>query len=70
VTEGSEASIVWSVLFGAIGVGYFVYGRKQRKLVPFISGIALMGVPYFIDGTGAMVVVCAAFMALPYFVQL
>jgi hypothetical protein len=70
VTEGSEASIVWSVLFGAIGVGYFVYGRKQRKLVPFISGIALMGVPYFIDGTGAMVVVCAAIMALPYFVQL
>ena len=48
----------------------FIYGRRQRKLVPFISGIALMGVPYFIDGTGAMVAVCVAFMALPYFVQL
>jgi hypothetical protein len=66
----NESSIVWSVLFGGIGVGYFVYGRKQRKLVPFISGIALMGVPYFIDGTGAMVAVCVAFMALPLFVQL
>jgi hypothetical protein len=68
--EGSEASIVWSVLFGAIGVGYFIYGRKQRKLVPFISGIALMGVPYFIDNAGAMVAVCVALIALPYFVQL
>jgi hypothetical protein len=68
--EGSEASIVWSVMFGAIGVGYFIYGRKQKRLVPFISGIALMVVPYFIDGAGVMVAVCAAFMVLPYFVQL
>ncbi len=67
---GSEASIVWSVLFGAVGVGYFIYGRKQRRLVPFISGIALMVVPYFIDGAGTMVAICVAFMALPYFVQL
>ncbi len=67
---GSEASIVWSVLFGAIGVGYFIYGRKQRRLVPFVSGIALMVVPYFIDGAGTMVAMCVAFMALPYFVQL
>jgi hypothetical protein len=65
-----EASIVWSVLFGAIGTGYLIYGRRQRKLVPFISGLALIGVPYFIDGTGVMVAVCVAFMALPYFLQL
>jgi hypothetical protein len=66
----SEASIVWSMLFGAIGVGYFIYGRKQKRLVPFISGIALMVVPYFVDSAGAMVALCGAFMALPYFVQL
>ncbi len=66
----SEASIVWSVLFGAIGVGYFIYGRRQKRLVPFISGIALMVAPYLIDGPGAMVAVCVAFMALPYFVRL
>ena len=66
----SESSIVWSMLFGAIGVGYFIYGRKQKRLVPFISGIALMVVPYFIESTVAMVALCAAFMALPYFVEL
>jgi hypothetical protein len=66
----SESSIVWSMFFGAIGVGYFIYGRKQKRLVPFISGIALMVVPYFIDGAVTMVALCAAFMALPYFVEL
>ena len=66
----SESSIVWSMFFGAIGVGYFIYGRKQKRLVPFISGIALMVVPYFVDGAVAMVALCAAFMALPYFVEI
>jgi hypothetical protein len=66
----SESSIIWSMLFGAIGVGYFIYGRRQRRLVPFVSGIALMVVPYFVDATVAMVALCIAFMALPYFVEL
>ena len=66
---GSESSIVWSMFFGAIGVGFFIYGRNQKRLVPFISGIALMVVPYFIEGTVAMVAVCVAFIALPYFVR-
>ena len=39
-------------------------------MVPFISGLALMGVPYFVDSAGAMVALCVAFMALPYFVRL
>ena len=66
---GSESSLIWSVLFGAIGVGFFVYGRRQRMLVPFLSGIALMVVPYFVDSVGAMVALCVAFMALPYFIR-
>jgi hypothetical protein len=67
---GSESSLVWSMFFGAIGVGFFIYGKKQSRLVPFISGIALMVVPYFVDGTGALVALCVAFMALPYFVRM
>jgi hypothetical protein len=65
----SEASIVWSVLFGAVGVGYFIYGRKQNRVVPLLSGIGLMVVPYFIDGATMMVAICVALMALPYFVR-
>ena len=67
---GSESSLVWSILFSGIGLGFFIYGRKQKRVVPFISGIALMVVPYFIDSTGALVALCVALMALPYFVRI
>ncbi len=66
---GSESGLIWSMFFGAIGVGFFMYGRRQKRLVPAISGIGLMVVPYFIDGVGVMVAVCVALMALPYFVR-
>jgi type IV secretory pathway TrbF-like protein len=66
---GSETALVWSMLFGAVGVGYFIYGRRQGRIVPFVSGVGLMVVPYFIDGTGALVAACIALMALPYFVR-
>ena len=42
---GSEASILWSVLFGAIGIGYFVSNAWAMVLV----GAALMAVPYFVE---------------------
>ncbi len=58
------------MFFGAIGIGYLIYGRKQRKPMAFVSGLALMGVPYFVDSAVAMVVVCVAFMALPFFIEL
>ena len=66
----STATILWSTLFGSIGVGYCIYGKRQNRLVPWVSGLALMGVPYIVDGTFAMVALSVAFMALPYFVQL
>ena len=42
------ALLMWGMLFGAIGFGFFLYGRKQKSVVPLIAGIALCAVPYFI----------------------
>lgn len=36
-------AITWS----AIGFGFFIYGRKQRRPVPMIGGILLMASSYF-----------------------
>jgi hypothetical protein len=66
----STASILWSVLFGAIGIGYFIYGKRQRVIVPLISGLALMFFPYFISNTWALVLVGAMLTAVPYFIRL
>jgi hypothetical protein len=36
------------MLFGSIGFGFFLYGRKQRAIVPLTCGLALMVFPYFV----------------------
>jgi hypothetical protein len=41
----------------------------KTDTVPFISGIALMVVPYFVGGTGALVASFVALMALPYYIR-
>jgi hypothetical protein len=49
---------------GSIGVGYFVYGKKQTKTVPMVCGVLLMAYPYFIENLwltlGIGVVLCVA----------
>ena len=66
----NEAALLWGVLFGSIGLGYFLYGKKQRSPMAFICGILLMGYTYFLDSTIAIVVVGVVLMAVPYFVRL
>lgn len=66
----NAATLLWGVLFSSIGLGYFLYGRKQRSVVPFLCGIALMGYSYFLDNTLVIVVVGSALTAIPYFIRL
>ena len=40
--EGT-GTLFWGIVFGAFGVGYFIYGRKQKRFVPLFCGIGLMG---------------------------
>lgn len=62
----SNSAILWGVLFGSLGAGYALYGRKQRALVPFLSGLALMLFPYFIHNTYLLVAMGAALAAAPF----
>ena len=66
----SSALLIWGMLFGAIGFGYFLYGKKQRAVVPLIVGIALCVVPYFIANVYALVMVGVILMAIPYVVRI
>lgn len=63
-----SATALWGLLFGSIGLGYVLYGRKQRRPLPFGCGLLLMAFPYFIANTTALVAVGIALSALPYFV--
>jgi hypothetical protein len=66
----STSLLVLGVIFGSVGLGYFLYGKKQRAVVPLVSGLALMVVPYFISNTVGLVVVGVVISAIPYFIRL
>ncbi|MEO6104263.1 MAG: hypothetical protein ABIP44_11580 [Pseudoxanthomonas sp.] len=63
------STMVWGMLFGAIGLGYFIYGKRQAALVPLVCGLALMVFPYFLSSAWALVLVGVVLMAIPYFVR-
>jgi len=65
----SSASLLWGLLFGSIGMGYFVYGKKQQRVAALISGMALMIFPYFVTGWFLMVLFGIVLMALPFFMR-
>ncbi len=57
------------MVFGSIGLGFFIYGKKQKVIVPLMVGIALMIFPYFIADITLLVIVGAILTVLPYFVR-
>ncbi len=65
----NESWLLWGLLFGSIGLGFFVYGRKQKAAVPMVCGLALMIFPYFISNAIVLVAIGAMLIAVPYFVR-
>jgi hypothetical protein len=66
----STSIMLWSVLFGGIGIGYFMYGKKQKAIVPLCSGLALLVFPYFISGLTMLLIVGVILVVIPYFIKM
>ena len=64
-----QAQLLWGLLFSSAGIGYFIYGRRQGKTIPLLTGIGLMVYPYFMPNTAALLIVGAVFLAVPYFLR-
>ena len=63
------ASLLWGLLFGSIGLGYFIYGKKQRSVVPLVCGLALMLFPYFVSNIMLLVGMGVLLVIIPYFLR-
>lgn len=64
------ANLIWGLIFSSIGMGYFIYGRKQSNLVARYCGIALILYPYLVTNTLAIVGIGIALMLAPRFIEL
>jgi hypothetical protein len=65
-----ESDLLWGLLFGSIGIGYLIYGRRQRILMPFLAGVGLIIFPYFVEGPAMLVLVGLVLAALPFMIKL
>ncbi len=59
-------TLISSVVFGSVGVGYFIYGKRQQQAIPMITGIALCAFPYFISNLYASAIVGTILVVIPW----
>jgi hypothetical protein len=51
-------------------MGFAIYGRKQRAVVPLLCGLALMVFPYFVSNSIVLVAIGVVLIAIPYFLRI
>ncbi len=62
-TNSLFASLIWS----SIGVGYFVYGKKQQSIWPMFGGIGMIVLSYVTSSVLTMSLSCLGVVAAVYF---
>jgi hypothetical protein len=58
-----------SLLFGLVGMGMLMYGKKSGRVIPIGAGLGLMVLPYFITNLVVLLVVCAALTGAPWLIR-
>lgn len=65
----SGNALLASVVIGSVGLGLFVYGKRQRRIPHLVAGVLLMVYPYFVPGVAAMALIAAGLLGLLYLVS-
>ena len=52
-----------SLLWGSVGLGYFIYGKKQSSWPPMIGGLVMIAVSYFAGSGLMMSLICGVLLA-------
>ena len=65
----NATTLFLGVIFSSIGLGYFMYGKKQKMTMPFIVGIVLMIFPYFIENTMLLSISGIVLSIIPWIIR-
>jgi hypothetical protein len=66
----NTSTLMCGVIFGAIGLGFVVYGKKQKAIIPLLCGIGLLVVPYFISNIYILIFSGIILVALPFIIKM
>lgn len=65
----STSVLLLGVIFSSIGLGYFLYGKKQHSGVPLACGLFLMVYPYFISNVAVLLAIGVVLSAIPWLLR-
>ena len=60
----TAANLFGQILFGAIGLGAFIYGKKQSSFMAMLLGVAISAFPYVVGETWMLYAIGSALTAL------
>ena len=60
--------MLFGILFSSVGIGYFIYGKKQTNPVIRYTGLVLIVYPYFVQNLMALILVGVALLFVPKFI--
>ncbi len=64
------STLIASLIWGAVGMVYFIYGKKRQEWVPLLGGLAIVVVSYFAaESAVLMSVISIGLMAAIYFLR-
>lgn len=61
--------LMLGLLFGTIGMGMFIFGKRTQHLSALGAGLGLMVFPYFVSNIWAILAVGTALTATPFVVR-
>ncbi|HKI51500.1 MAG TPA: hypothetical protein VJ995_05455 [Geothermobacteraceae bacterium] len=62
----TSTQLFLSLFIGSFGLAYFAYGKKQKRLVPTFSGLAMMVYPYFVKNIYLFLAVAVVCLIVPF----
>lgn len=65
----SPGTLFVGLFAGIFGMAYFIYGKRQQRLIFLFAGIALCVYPYLVSGWPLELLVGALLAASPFLVR-
>jgi hypothetical protein len=64
-----SSTLIASLIWGSVGLGFAIYGKKQQDAPPLFGGIALIAVSYFIGSALLMSLAAAGIIAAIFWLR-
>ena len=65
----SGTHLFLSLIFSSVGMGYMVYGKKQRAGIPLAAGLLLCAYPYFVTNIYLFFGLGVVLAVSPFFIK-